>query len=73
MPPEIQRPLDQLLHALCQHSPETATAFHLYVTAKGHEVMLEHRTPDDLKAAGVSMRNLRRAWVRHELPNTSFP
>lgn len=63
MNPEIDVAVEAFVHALRLHSPKTMTTFRLFVNCEEHRVETTERTAADLKATGISMRNLRRQFI----------
>ena len=59
----IQTAIDNLVDALRKESPATMITFQLFVNCEERTVKTKHRTPDELKSAGISMRNLRGDFI----------
>ena len=55
--------IDNLVNALREESPAFVTTFDLFVNCEEHVVKTSERTPEQLKAAGISMRNLRGQFI----------
>ncbi len=64
MTPKIRESIDNLVDALRKESSETAVSFRLFVNYEGQTIEVEERTAEGLKAAGISMRNLRGDFIR---------
>ncbi len=64
MSPTITEAVGALVRALRRESPEHMTAFRLFVNCQEHVVETSERTPDELKSAGISMRNLRGDFIK---------
>ena len=60
---KITNAIDALVDALRKESPEQMTTFRLFVNCEERSVETSERTPADLKSAGISMRNLRGAFI----------
>ncbi len=66
MTPKITNALDALVEALREESPKQMTTFLLFVNCEKRVIETDERTPAELKAAGISMRNLRGDFIRDE-------
>lgn len=64
MTPKITNAIEALVDALREESPEQMTAFRLFVNCEERVIETSERTPAQLKAAGISMRNLRGNFIR---------
>jgi hypothetical protein len=64
MTPKIQTAIDALVDSLREESPEQMTTFRLFVNCEERVIETAERTPAELKAAGISMRNLRGNFIR---------
>jgi hypothetical protein len=64
MTPKINAAINALVESLREESPEQMTSFRLFVNCEERVIETSERTPDDLKAAGISMRNLRGEFIR---------
>jgi hypothetical protein len=64
MTPRITKAIDALVDALREESPEQMTTFQLFVNCEELRTETSNRTPAQLKAAGISMRNLRGNFIR---------
>lgn len=64
MTPRITKAIDALVDALREESPEQMTTFRLFVNCEERVIETNLRTPSELKAAGISMRNLRGDFIR---------
>ena len=78
MTPKITNAIEALVTALREESPEQMTTFNLFVNSEEFAIKTSQRMPAQLKAAGISMRNLRGDFIqenagsdarRAELPN----
>lgn len=63
MTTQIQVAIDALVAAVRADAPSSAVSFTLFVNSESHEVRFEHRTSEELKRSGCTMRNLRGAFV----------
>lgn len=64
MTPRITKAIDELVVALRQESHEHTTSFQLFVNCEERVIETNMRTPEDLKTAGISMRNLRGDFIK---------
>ena len=64
MTPKITNAIEALVDALREESPEQMTTFRLFVNCEERVIETSERTPAQLKAAGISMRNLRGDFIR---------
>lgn len=64
MTPKINNAIEALVDALREESPERITTFRLFVNSEERVIETSERTPAELKAAGISMRNLRGNFIR---------
>ena len=61
---EITKAIDDLVEALRKQSPEQMITFSVFVNCQERIVTTKERTPEQLKAAGISMRNLRGNFIQ---------
>jgi hypothetical protein len=66
MTPRINQAIDDLVKALREESPKQMIAFTLFVNSEESEVKTRTRTPEQLKARGVSMQNLRGEFIKDQ-------
>ena len=64
MNPEILAAIDNLTNALRKGAPEQMVAFTLFVNCESTEIDTKLRTPEQLKSAGISMRNIRGQFIK---------
>ncbi|CAB4171578.1 hypothetical protein UFOVP1007_50 [uncultured Caudovirales phage] len=64
MHPEIGKKISELNEALIEYAPYEAVSFHLFVNCEEVEASIKTRTPEQLKKAGISMRNLAGDFIR---------
>jgi hypothetical protein len=64
MTPKIQTAIDALVDALREESPQHMTTFRLFVNCEERVIKTSERPHAELKAAGISMRNLRGNFIR---------
>lgn len=69
MTPKINAAIAALVDALREESPEQMTTFRLFVNCEERVIETSERTPAELKAAGISMRNLRGEFIRENNAN----
>ncbi len=63
MHPEIEKKIQELSDALVRHAPANAVSFTLFTNAGELTTRFETRKPKQLRASGISMRNLAGNWV----------
>ena len=56
--------VDNLVSVLRETANKNTVAFHLFVNSEGFEVELKQRTAENLKTAGISMRNLKGEFIK---------
>ena len=66
MTTKITNAIDALVDALREESPERMTTFRLFLNCQELVIEISERTPAELKAAGISMRNLRGDFIREK-------
>lgn len=71
MTPKITNAIEALVEALRDESPEQMTTFRLFVNCEERVIETSERTPAQLKAAGISMRNLRGDFIRENDPSSA--
>lgn len=64
MTTKITNAIDALVDALREESSEQMTTFRLFVNCEERVIETAERTHAELKAAGISMRNLRGNFIR---------
>lgn len=64
MTPKIENAIEALVCALREESPHYMTTFRLFVNCEERVIETSERTPAELKASGISMRNLRGNFIR---------
>jgi hypothetical protein len=52
-----------LMQYLRDHSPDTLTSVNIFINATGMTVTTTHKSADDLKIDGISMRNIKDEWI----------
>jgi hypothetical protein len=60
---EIQKKINELHAALREHAPKDTTTFRLFINCEEVNVETTARTADQLKASGISMRNLAGGFI----------
>jgi len=63
MHPEIQKRIEELRSALYVYSDDTTVSLRLFINYQEVSAEVEMRTPEQLKASGCSMRNLKGKWI----------
>jgi hypothetical protein len=56
--------LDALLYAIRHFSDKDAVAMGIFINGKGREVSIKYKSAEELKTAGISMRNLRGEFIK---------
>jgi uncharacterized protein (DUF488 family) len=64
MTAKINSAVESLVEALREESSEHMVTFRLFVNCQGTRVETYERTPEQLKAQGISMRNLRGEFIK---------
>ena len=67
MTPKITNAIEALVDALREESPEQMTTFRLFVNCEERVIETSERTHAELKAAGISMRNVRGEFIRENV------
>lgn len=63
MHPEIQKRIEELRAALYAYSDDTTVSLTLFINYCEVSAEIGMRTPDQLKASGCSMRNIKGKWI----------
>ena len=61
---KIQQAIDNLEEVLREHSADTVTTFSVFFNCEGREVKIGTRTPNQLAAECISMRNLAGNFIK---------
>ena len=61
---KINNAIELLVKALKEESPEYMVTFKLFVNCEERRIETSERTPEQLKAQGISMRNLRGEFIK---------
>ena len=64
MTKRITDAIDSLVQALREESPEYMVTFKLFVNCQEKVIETHERYPEDLQKEGISMRNLRREFIK---------
>lgn len=64
MHPEIKDAIDELVKILRIYSDNDVASFNLFVNSETHEITIGHRSPKDLIESGITMKNLKREWIK---------
>ena len=64
MTPNIQAIINILVSTLKQEAPDKVVSFRLFVNSQEVVTEFSERYPDQLKADGISMRNLRGEFIK---------
>jgi len=60
---KIQIAIDNLESVIREHSANTVTTFNVFINCEGREVKINNRTHEQLKAQGISMRNIKGDFI----------
>lgn len=60
----LQELTDNYVKAVRELTGSTATSYNLFINCEGVEITENKRTPEDLKASGCSMRNLKGEFIK---------
>ena len=61
---KIQIAIDNLESVVREHSANTVTGFSVSINCEGREVRINVRRPEQLRAQGISMRNLAGDFIK---------
>jgi hypothetical protein len=61
---EIKKAVENLRNALIVHGDDECTTMTVFFNCEGYEISYNHRTADDLKNDGISMRNVRGDFIK---------
>lgn len=64
MTQRITAAINALVDALREEAPEQMVTFKMFLNCSELRIETSQRTPDQLKADGISMRNLRGEFIR---------
>ena len=64
MSEKINNAIESLVEALREESPEYMVTFKLFVNCEERRIETSERTPEQLKAQGISMMNLRGEFIK---------
>lgn len=56
--------IDDFIKKLREKSPSTVTAVQIFVSGSDSEILIQKRTPEELRRDGISMTNLRGEWIK---------
>jgi len=62
----LDKLIDKFVSDVREQAPATMTTLNIFINCEEYKSSATIRTPEDLKAAGVSMRNLHRDFIKHE-------
>ena len=60
----IKEAIDNLQEAIYDYGDNDCTSIKLFFNCEGMELTVNKRTPDQLKAADISMRNVRGEFIK---------
>lgn len=61
---KIEQEIEKLVELIREESPSNATSFELFVNSESYEIKYGHHNAKELKENGISMRNLKRDWIK---------
>jgi hypothetical protein len=61
---DIELAYQNLIKAVREHSPKTATAVDIFIGVHDSEFNYRFESPEGLKYRGISMRNLAGEWIK---------
>ncbi len=61
---DIKEAINNLQEAISDYADNEITTIKLFFNCEGMELTINKRTPDQLKSAGVSMRNVRGEFIK---------
>ncbi len=61
---DIKEAIASLQEALIDYSDKDCVSLKLFFNCEGMELTVNKRTPDQLKAASISMRNIRGEFIK---------
>lgn len=64
MKTEIDHAIEALMQSLKDYAPKETVSFQFFMNSEGCEIITQSKTPDQLKSAGISMRNLRGEFIK---------
>jgi hypothetical protein len=56
--------IDDFVKKLREKSSSTVTAVQIFVSGSDSEILIQKRTPEELRRDGVSMVNLKGEWIK---------
>lgn len=60
---DIKEAINNLQELISDYAEKDCTSIKLFFNCEGLELTINKRTPDQLNAAGISMRNVRGEWI----------
>ena len=64
MTAHIEHEIEKLVELIREEAPSNATSFELFINSESYEVKYGYHNAKELKDNGISMRNLKREWVK---------
>ncbi len=61
---KTQGKIDEFVKMIREASPDNVVSFQLFINSEGHDLKQQHRTAEDLKSSGISMRNLKGDFIQ---------
>ncbi len=55
--------INDFIKKLREKSPSTVTSVQIFVDGSNTEIVVNERTPEELRRDGISMRNLKGEWI----------
>ena len=56
--------INDFIKKLREKSSSTVTSVQIFVNGSGSEIVINKRTPEELRRNGVSVRNLKGEWIK---------
>jgi hypothetical protein len=56
--------IDDFIKKLKEKSSSTVISVQIFVSGSGSEIVINKRTPEELRRDGVSMTNLKGEWIK---------
>lgn len=56
--------IDDFIQKIREKSSSTVTSIQIFVGCSNSEIVINKRTPEELRRNGVSMRNLKGEWIK---------
>jgi hypothetical protein len=60
---KMEELIDDFIKKLREKSSSTVTSVQIFVSGSNSEIIIDKRTPEELRHYGVSMRNIKGEWI----------